>query len=106
MRTDQTLGFTKEKFMKQTILFTGMVLLSANAFAATKGGCQFSDMAKLDEHLTSHVKYPITGKDLKAVCKKEWADEFTKEENDCADSKLKDSTKYKNAAAVKKALGL
>lgn len=91
--------------MKKSLLLSALVLLSANAFAANKG-CPFSDVAKLDEHLNSHVKYPITGKDLKAVCKREWADEFTKAENDCADSKLKDGAKYNNAAAVKKALGL
>jgi hypothetical protein len=80
--------------------------LVAGASLAQADGCHFADAKKLKTHLAKHVTFPTTGKDLKAACKKEWPDEFTKEENDCADSKLKDDAKFKNSAEVMKALGM
>ena len=94
--------------MKRTV-FTAILFaisfIGSTSFAKDEG-CKFSDPKRLEEHLAKHIKYPTTGKDLKAACKKEWPDEFTKEENACAESKLKDTAKYTNASEVKKALGL
>lgn len=86
-------------------LVLALFFVGISSFADT-GACHFSDMKKLKVHLTEHITYPTTGKAIKAACKKEWPDEFTKEENSCADSKLKDSAKFKNSTEVMKALGV
>jgi hypothetical protein len=68
--------------------------------------CQWSDVAKLKEHLSKHVTYPAKGKAIKAACKKEMPDEFTKAERSCAEKKIVDATEYQSADDVLKALGV
>ncbi len=84
------------------------VVVAVPFFSFAKGddSCVFKNQKQLEEHLNKHVTYPVTGKALKEVCKKEWPDEFSKEENACADKHIKDNAKFASAADVKKALGV
>ena len=43
---------------------------------------------------------------LKAACKKELPEEFSKEEHACIEGKIKSGTEYKDAGEVLKALGV
>ena len=86
------------------LFFVSTIAVAAAAFA--KGECKFSDVAKLKDHVSTHIKYPAKGKDIKQACKKEIPDEFTKAERACTASKIKDTTEYKDAAEVLKALGV
>ena len=88
-----------------SILFLVATIALAHA-AFGKGECKFSDVAKLKDHVSTHIKYPAKGKDIKQACKKEIPDEFTKAERACAASKIKDGTEYKDAGEVLKALGV
>ena len=85
----------------------GLLVAHSGAFAgkAAPKAC-FADAAKAKEHLEKHVTYPAKGKDIKAACKKEMPDEFTKAERACANKKIKDKTEYRSAEDVEKALGL
>ncbi len=78
---------------------------AGTAFAKDKA-CTFSDTAKLQEHLQTHVKYPAKGKAIKEACKKEMPDEFAKSEKACIGKKLKNNVEYKDADEVMKALGM
>lgn len=89
-------------FVVISVIFAGA---GAHAGKTSDKACHFSDMKKLHTHLEKHVTYPSTGKELKATCKKEWPDEFSKEERACFESKIKDETTYKDAGQVMKALG-
>ena len=80
-------------------------LVSGKSFA-DGAACKFAAVDKLKEHLETHIKYPATGKAIKAACVKEMPDEFTKEERACCNKHLKDGTEYKSAADVEKALGV
>ena len=95
-----------KKTLVSGLLFIGLQLAAAGAYAAEGGACKFSDADKLKAHLETHVKYPIKGEDLKAACVKEMPDEFTKAERACVGKKLKDNLEYKSAAEVYKALGV
>jgi hypothetical protein len=81
-------------------------LLLCGTALADDAACKYSDMNKLKDHLEKHVKYPATGKAIKAACVKEWPDEFTPAERACTNKHLKDGTEYKNAGEVQKALGV
>jgi hypothetical protein len=93
------------KITIHTFLLLAALGLGSNALA--KGAaCKFSDEAKLKDHVTNHIKYPAKGKDIKAACKKELPDEFTKEERACVAGKIKSGADYKDAGEVLKALGV
>lgn len=81
-------------------------LATVNAFAKGDRACEFKDMAKLQEHLQTHVTYPAKGKDIKEACKKEMPNEFAKSEKACIVKKLKNNTEYKTAEDVMTALGV
>jgi len=93
------------------MLFVVFVMGVPNAFAGDKkaemkpGKCTFASVERVKTHASQHIKYPAKGKDIKAVCKKEWPDEFSKEEWACIDASVKDDKDYKSAAEVLKALG-
>jgi hypothetical protein len=57
---------------------------------------KWGDTAALKEHLNNHVKFPATGKVVKASCKQAMPDEFTKEQGAYFDAKIKDDTTYKS----------
>src|SRR5262249_2551079 len=101
---------TRRMTMRKSIVLAllGLTLASVGAFADKAGdeACKFSDMNKVNAHLDKHVTYPMKGKEIKAQCQKEMPDEFTKEERACVARKLKDDQEYKNADAVRRALGL
>ncbi len=88
------------------ILLVGLMTLALASTVMAKGACKFSDVAKLKDHVANHIKYPAKGKDVKAACKKEIPDEFTKEERACVTSKIKSTTEYKSSDEVLKALGV
>lgn len=91
--------------MKNLVLIAALAL-STVAFAKGKEGCTFSNMEKLKTHSSTHITYPAKGKVVKAACRKEMPDEFTKDELACIDSKIKDNTEYKSEADVLSALGV
>jgi hypothetical protein len=96
----------------------GMLLLVVllggrnDAFAGDKktemkpGKCTFANVERVKSHAGEHIKYPAKGKDIKEACKKEWPDEFSKEEWGCIDASVKDDKEYKNAAELLKAVGV
>ena len=67
---------------------------------------EWGDTTALKAHLDDHVKFPATGKVIKASCKKEMPDEFAKQQRAYLDSKLKDDTTYQNPGEVLAALNL
>jgi hypothetical protein len=91
-----------------SIALFGLLALSAPALAEKPAEapkvCKWSDAKRLQEHLTNHIKYPTTGKAVKAACKKEWPDEFTAEERACAEAKIKDGASFKSADELLKLL--
>ncbi len=78
----------------------------ANAGKAKSADCPVKNVTQLKEHLKDHVTFPTTGKVLKETCKKEWPDEFTKAENDCMNSKIKDEAKFEKSEEVLALLGV
>src|ERR1700732_3857248 len=66
----------------------------------------WGDQTNLKEHLLKHVTFPATGKVIKETCKKEFPDEFSKEQGAYLDAALKNDTTYNNSAEVMSALGL
>jgi len=94
------------KLIVAGMMAVGLALASGTAMAKAGGGCKFSDAKTLNEHLDSHIKYPASGKDIKAACVKELPDEFTKKERSCIVKKLKDDQTYKSADEVRTALGV
>ena len=94
------------------MLFLVFVMGVHGAFAGDKktdmkpGKCTFANVERVKSHASEHIKYPTKGKDIKEVCKKEWPDEFTKEEWACIDASVKDDKEYKSAAEVLKAFGV
>ena len=94
------------------MLFLVFVMGARGAFAGDKktdmkpGKCTFANVERVKSHASEHIKYPAKGKDIKEVCKKEWPDEFTKEEWACIDASVKDDKEYKSAAEVLKAFGV
>ena len=88
--------------MKRIMLVA--TLISAGSFADK--ACKYSDPARLKEHLEKHIKYPSTGKAIKAACVKEWPDEFTDIERACCNKHLGDAAQFKSASEVEKALGV
>ena len=92
--------------MKMFIALSLVISSPIVGLAKGGGGCVFANPQVLEDHLNKHVTYPTTGKALKATCKKEWPDEFSKEENACAEKHIKNGAKFASAADVKKALGI
>ncbi len=82
----------------------GAALAEAPSKAAAT--CKWSDVNKLKTHVQKHITYPADGKAVKAACKKEMPDEFSKEERACFESKVDDSAQFKSAADVLKLLGV
>jgi hypothetical protein len=76
------------------------------AGAGTPGKCTFKDTTAMKKHAGEHIKFPAKGAAVKAACKKEWPDEFTKEEWACFDASVKDDQEYKSADDVLKAVGV
>ncbi|HKA90548.1 MAG TPA: hypothetical protein VKE22_22955 [Haliangiales bacterium] len=90
-------------------LVLGLVLAAAPAFAGEKmkpGKCTFSNVERVKAHAGEHVKYPAKGKAIKDTCKKEWPDEFTKDEWACIDASIKEDKEYKSSAELLDALGV
>ena len=86
-----------------------VLLLTVPLFALAgpkPAACKFADVAKLKDHVKTHITYPATGKAVKEACKKEIPDEFSKDEQACVESKIKDKTEYKTPDDVLKALGI
>jgi len=88
-----------------------MAVLAAapTAFAADKmkpGKCTFSNVARVKAHAGEHIKFPAKGKEVKEACKKEWPDEFTKDEWACIDASIQDDKEYKNAGELLAAVGV
>lgn len=72
-----------------------------------KGGkCHLSDVKRARAHVHKHLKFPSAGKEIKQACKKEWPDEFSKEEWACFDGAIQDDHEYKDPKEVLAALGL
>jgi hypothetical protein len=94
-----------------TALFaTGLSDLSisyaAEPEAATVQDFKWGDQTNLKEHLLKHVTFPTTGKIIKETCKNEIPDEFSKEQRNYLDGKLKDDATYNNPEEVMSALNL
>ena len=79
---------------------------AAEPEVATVKDLKWGDQTNLKEHLLKHVTFPATGKVIKETCKKEFPDEFTKEQGAYLDAALKNDTTYNNAAEVMSALNL
>ena len=79
---------------------------AAEPEVATVKDFKWGDQTILKEHLLKHVTFPATGKVIKETCKKEFPDEFSKEQRAYLDAMLKDDVTYKNAADVMAALNL
>ncbi len=73
---------------------------------ATVKDFKWGDQTNLKEHLLKHVTFPTTGKVIKEGCKKEFPDEFSKEQGAYLDAALKNDTTYNNSAEVMSALNL
>ena len=97
------------------IIMCGMLALGVTAVATAYAGdnkaaamkpgkCTFAK-ADVKKHASEHVKYPAKGSAIKQACKKEWPDEFTKEEWACIDASIKDDQEYKSPSEVLKAIG-
>jgi hypothetical protein len=91
-----------KRFVAVLALAVPLVALAAD----TQGTCKFSDLPKLKEHVTHHIKYPASGKDVKEACKKELPDELSKEERACLEAKVKDTSMFKTPDEVLKMLGV
>lgn len=74
------------------------------AAAMAPGKCTFAK-SDVKKHATEHMKYPAKGSVIKQTCKKEWPDEFSKEEWACIDASIKDDQEYKSPSEVLKAIG-
>ena len=86
-----------------------LMLSISTAFAADKmkpGKCTFANVERVKSHAAQHIKYPAKGKDVKVACKKEWPDEFSKEEWACIDASIADDKEYKSCAELLKAIGM
>ena len=70
------------------------------------GHCTFADTTRVKQHATEHIKYPAKGKDIKLACKKEWPDEFSKDEWACIDASVKDDKQYASGAELLAAFGV
>jgi hypothetical protein len=96
--------------MKTRILVSLIAALFAIGFSGLSvsyaGEFEWGDTTALKEHLDSHVKFPATGKAIKESCKVEMPDEFTKQQGEYLDAKLKDDTTYQNPGEVLSALNL
>jgi hypothetical protein len=97
--------------MKKLVLALGILSSSALGISASlaekpAAACKWSDVAKMKEHLSSHIKYPAKGSAVKEACRKEAPEEFTKEERVCFESKIKDATVYKSAEEISHVLGI
>lgn len=92
-----------KKVFLSVLTVLGMLFASMNVYAKA---CHFADVEKMKEHLQKHITYPMSGKDIKAACKKEMPDEFSSDEHACIDKKIKDKKTYKNANEVAKAIGV
>ena len=79
---------------------------AAEPEVATVKDFKWGDQTNLKEHLLKHVTFPATGKAIKESCKKEFPDEFSKEQGAYLDAALKNDTTYNNAAEVMSALNL
>jgi hypothetical protein len=79
---------------------------AAEPEVATVKDFKWGDQTNLKEHLLKHVTFPATGKVIKESCKKEFPDEFSKEQGAYLDAALKDDTTYNNSAEVMSALNL
>lgn len=74
--------------------------------AAATAMCKWSDEAKMKEHFTKHVTYPMTGTQIKETCRKEMPNEFTAAERTCFNGKIADKTTYKSAGEIFAALNV
>lgn len=81
------------------------LLVSGLAFAGGKG-CKWSDPEKAKAHITTHITFPTTGKEVKSACKAEMPDEFPKSERACFEAAIKDDAKFANADELKALVGL
>jgi hypothetical protein len=91
------------------LLLMALVAVAPRAFAGDKmkpGKCTFAKMDRVKAHAGDHIKYPAKGKDIKDACKKEWPDEFSKDEWACIDASIKDDKEYKSAGEVLEAIGV
>ena len=79
---------------------------AAESEVATVKDFNWGDQANLKEHLLKHVSFLATGKVIKEACKKEFPDEFSKEQGAYVDAALKNDTTYNNSAEVMSALNL
>ena len=89
-----------------TVLCDLSISYAGESEVATAKDFKWGDQTNLKEHLLKHVTYPSTGKAIKEACKKEWPDEFSKEQGAYLDAALKNDTTYNNAAEVMAALNL
>ena len=78
----------------------------ASAGEQKPGKCSFSKPERIKKHATDHLKLPANGKVIKASCKKEWPDEFTKAEWACFDKSIEDGREYKTPAELLAAVGV
>ena len=92
--------------MKRFVKAVTVVGLITSGVSFAGAACKYSDVEKLKTHLTTHVSYPATGKEVKAACKKEIPDEFPKAEVACFEAKIKDTAKFKTADEVIAAAGV
>ena len=94
--------------MKRILISATMVFAVATAYAAdtkmTPGKCTFAK-SDVKKHASEHIKYPAKGAAIKQACKKEWPDEFSKDEWACIDASIKDDQEYKSPSEVLKAIG-
>jgi len=88
------------------LVIAAVAITLAMSAASVAAECKFSNLERVKKHATAHLKYPSSGKEIKLACKKEWPDEFSKEEWACLDSSIKDDTTYKSSAEVLKAVGV
>jgi hypothetical protein len=87
--------------------FLALALTTSIAGADMKPGhCTFSDVTRVKQHATEHIKYPAKGKDIKLACKKEWPDEFSKAEWACIDASVKDDKDYASGGELLAAFGV
>jgi hypothetical protein len=86
------------------LTFAPTVLMAA----ATSGSktCQWKDEAALKTHLTNHIKYPATGKQIEKACVKEIPNEFTKAERQCMTKKLSKNKTYNSSDDAMADLGM
>jgi hypothetical protein len=104
-----------KRFIQAAVVLCGVAVLSLayagggsdKAPAAMQPGkCTFANVAQMKKHAGEHMKFPAKGAAVKAACKKELPDEFSKDEWACFDASIKDDTEYKSTADVLKAVGV